>query len=316
MASLSLFPQGVSPFDRTFTRAYNDQRGASINAQQGQRAFNTGFRALMRKARSGDPNALSSMSRLGPGYQRVGNIDAGQYGPAAQDRLDLNVIEADEQRKVLGLSPRTGAASALYTPPAVQPGQTGPAGGFGSLPTDPVQFGQVENVAYSNDMPDASTALQPAQPQSQYYGDIMRRKQEQIEQGMVPETLNLDEASQMDDVLRSRLTRSGLSQPRMSQLPTQTTALPGIGSSASYPTGETVVSGRYGTGISTPGASAGMTITENGKTITGDEWFKAAAGRQGIANKFAENEAQIRRIMGGKYVAPKKGKEKPLTWAK
>jgi hypothetical protein len=64
--------------------------------------------------------------------------------------------------------------------------------------------------------------------------------------------------------------------------------MPGIGKAVQYGPAATVVTGRYGTGVATKEATPNPKRTIEG--IPAAEWFKQAANRQGISNKFAKTE--------------------------
>jgi hypothetical protein len=375
--SLSLFPAGVSAFDRTFNREYNNQRGAAINQQQTQRAFNSGYRKLMRGARGGDPRALDSLMRMAPNYQRIGDIDAAQYGPDAQDQLNVEAANAQaigavpsvsamnqnftslwnrptqgplrskqnssDTREIL-LQPsaaqrnlqalQEGGALALGTsaagqnPVADDPFGTGflPVGqnnpffsGSSQAPTPQTEeraFGQVPTDNYPNDLEPGQEGYDTRQPSTPYekaVAAVMGRKREQIDQGqwgMQP--LANPEAAK--DALLGRLPPTQRSQLPRDQVPTTVQAVPGIGNMIGYDNGTRAMVGRYGTGTITnkPTPAKERMVTETDPTtgkeikMTTTEWFRKAAERQGVANKFAENEAQIRRIAGmtGKKYQP------------
>lgn len=112
------------------------------------------------------------------------------------------------------------------------------------------------------------------------------RRQEQVDMGMVPVQPNLERASMLDDYLRSNLMRSNLPQPSPVRLPTQTQVIPGIGHLTEYPNNERVMTGRYGTGVATMEKPKERTI----EGLPAAEWFKKAANRQGVSNKFAKTK--------------------------
>lgn len=118
------------------------------------------------------------------------------------------------------------------------------------------------------------------------------RKMEQEEMGMRPRYPNLEQASVIDDSVRTRLRQAMLPQPAMSQLPVETRALPGIGNVAMYPQGERTVTGRYGVGSATNAPPKERFIMEGGKKVDPTAWFQAAARRQGVSNKFANKEGR------------------------
>lgn len=118
---------------------------------------------------------------------------------------------------------------------------------------------------------------------------VLGKIREQQEAGVTPYAPDNSEA--VDAELRKRL---GVTQPRFINTGSVQTLQqrPTGGVVADYGGGNRVVTSRYGTGAATAGPRKGeMTITEDGKTVPGSQWFQEAADRQNRVVDMGEGGA-------------------------
>lgn len=153
-----------------------------------------------------------------------------------------------------------------------------------TVPSDPVAAAQ---AAYNAMVARRGEAARAA---------VLGKIREQQEAGVIPYAPDNPQA--VDAELRKRLavTQGGqaVAVPRFINAGSVQTLQqrPAGGVVADYGGGNRVVTSRYGTGTATAGPRKGeMTITEDGKTVPGSQWFQEAADRQNRVVDMGEGGA-------------------------